>query len=271
MGRRLLIFLMIAAVGLFLQTCSKNPNDTNQNGLSIVVRLKEADSAIVIDSIVQKFSDMATVDLGGGILAIKMTDFIPNTLITSYIDKNSVSWDRRVLYGYRVIGSDNFSPHTKIDSTTGRPLDDLNWGYMQHGYIKKDSRDVAFDGSVSLRGAYRVKDVAAIEIYRKIDVNVDSAGSQTACQIRLAEMPKYAFPDSTNAPAVKLSDILSMLSGGDSTTITGIDGYTGNHRYALTQIQNGYWIVALDQTKFNPDLGGSYRIKYVDSIDITKQ
>jgi hypothetical protein len=270
MGRYLLVSLMLS-ISLLLQMCSKNPDDTDDNGLSIVVRLMEADSAVVTDSIVQKLSAMATVDLGGGILGIKMTDFIPNTFIKPYVDKNTVSWDRRVLYGYRIAGSDGFSPHIRIDSATGRPLEDLNWESLQHGFIKKDSRDAAYDSTLFLRGAYRVKDVAAIELYRKIDVSMDSAGNQTTRQIRLAEMPKYTFPDSTSALSVKLPDVLTMLIDGDSTTITGVDGYYGNRCFTWTQIQTGFWIEAIDQTKFNPDLGGSSRIKYVGSIAVTKQ
>jgi hypothetical protein len=62
-----------------------------------------------------------------------------------------------------------------------------------------------------------------------------------------------------------------MMTGADSATVTGIDSYTGNRRYSLTQIQTGYWIVSPDQVKYSPDLGGTSRIKYPVSITVFKQ
>ncbi|MBN2036429.1 MAG: hypothetical protein JW768_06770 [Chitinispirillaceae bacterium] len=257
---------IIVALCILMAQCN-NPGSPD-DGASIVIRLMEADSTTVSDSLVVALNSKPATDLSGE-EAVKMEDLITNDFIAPYVDKDNASWDKRTLYGYRIIGSDGFSPHQKTDQETGRTADDLTWEQIQHGYIKKNSRDAAYDASVTLAGMYRVKEVAVIELYRTINVVIDTGATQTKCQMRLAEMEKADF--SGNA-SVRLSVILALVANSDSLhyTVTALDGYTGMSPFTWAQMQTGYWIQSTDKLGFDPDLGGQSRISYVKEITVSK-
>jgi hypothetical protein len=256
----------VVAVGAFLVGCWDNPQ-TSEDGISIIIRLIGEDTTTVSDSVDVALNTLSSTDLSGE-TAVKMADLIPDDFIGTYVDKDDESWDMRELYGYRLIGSDGFSPHQKTDKETGRAGDDLTWELMKHGFIKKTSRDAAYDSEVSLSGMYRVKEVDAIEVYRKIDVKIDTGSTVTTIQIRLAELEKSDF---NGSPSVKLSDILSLVDEPESMdfTVEALDGFTGMSPFTWEQMQSGYWIYDTDKLGFDPDLGGKSKIGVVKEIMVS--
>ncbi|MBN1129890.1 MAG: hypothetical protein JXA71_12935 [Chitinispirillaceae bacterium] len=250
----------------FIFASCTTPVEPGDDSASIVVRLMGADSTIVSDSVVVSLSSLSSIDLSGE-AAVKMEDLITSAFIPPYIDKNNVSWDKRELYGFRVIGADGFSPHQKSDQTTGRTADDLTWEQVRHGYVKKDSRNVAFDASITLPGMYKIKEMAAIELYRKIDLLIDTGTTASTVQVRLAEMPKTDFDGALSA---KLADILAPVASPDSLKFyaTALDNYAGMSPFSWAQMQTGYWISTTDRLGFEPDLGGQSKISYVKSIRV---
>jgi hypothetical protein len=264
---RVFYALAVFTITIFLSACNDNITPAD-NGASIVIRLMETDSTTAKDSLVVSLGSLPSTDLSGE-SAVSMEAIIAETFIPPYVDKSNVFWDKRELYGFRIIGADGFSPHQKTDKETGKTADDLTWEQIRHGYVKKSSHDVAFDASVTLAGVYRVKEMAAIELYRKIDALVDTGATQSTCQIRLAEIAKTDF---SGAPSIKLSAILASIATPDTFTytVTALDDYTGMSPFTWAQMQTGSWICSTDRLGFDPDLGGQSKISYVKQIRVSR-
>lgn len=251
--------MLFAAAG-----CSKKEEDNLDpvgagDPVPVTVRLMEYDT-IPDDTIVFDLSAMATVTVDGAD-AVPLSELIPTTLIPPYDnrtpDDTTDDIDRRPLYAYRVIGSDGYSAHES------RGESDNSWKHMELGGISTDGTRAIFDPSLGLPGRYSVDNVAAIEIYRMVEVIHDT----DTVMVELAEQTTTDLGGDT--VAVALTEIVSAVPAPRSRgfTIAALDGFTGISPFAYDTLQTGYWLLAQDQTLFDPDLGGRSRIRYVRRIE----
>ncbi|HEX7401242.1 MAG TPA: hypothetical protein VF369_03600 [candidate division Zixibacteria bacterium] len=188
--------------------------------------------------------------------AIRLSDLV-DSAVTDYPS----------IYAYRIIGSDGFYAAKK-----GSP--DNLWEHMQNGYLKLDTRRVAFEPSLGLEGRYYVKDVVSIELLRKIDTRFGS--EETFRFFLVQEMNATTYPDSTDAlfggrTGIKLSDFidtsLTYTPEDYSFTLNSVEGEKKTLSWA--EIQTGWWLFGLDITKFYPDLGADSRISRLEAIELT--
>ena len=191
-----------------------------------------------------------------GTEAIRLADLI-DSAITDYPS----------IYAYRIIGSDGFYAAKK-----GSP--DNVWEHMQNGYLKLDTRRVAFEPSLGLEGRYYVKDVVSIDLLRKIDTRFSS--EETSRFFLVEELNATTYPDSTDAffsgrLGIKLSDFIdtsiTCTPEDYSFTLNSVEGEKITLSWA--EIQTGWWLLGLDLTKFFPDLGDDSRISRLQAIELT--
>jgi len=191
-----------------------------------------------------------------GAEAIRLADLV-DSAITDYPS----------IYAYRIIGSDGFYAAKK-----GSP--DNVWEHMQNGYLKLDTRKVAFEPSLGLEGRYYVKDVVSIELLRKIDTRFKD--EETFRFFLVTDMKTATYPDSTDVffggrIGVKLSDFidtsLTYQPEGYTYTLHSVEGETKTFSWA--EIQTGWWLFSLDLTKFYPDRGADSKISRLQAIELT--
>ncbi len=253
------VCMLCAATG-----CSKKEEDNldpvgANDPVPVTVRLMEYDE-VVDDSTVFDLSTMATVSVDG-VEAVPFTELITTTLIPPLDnrtpDDTTDDIDRRPLYAYRVIGSDDYSAH----ESKGEP--DNRWEHMESGGISTAGTRAVFDPRFGLSGCYGVDNVAVIEIYRMVDVIHDT----DTVMVELAERTVTDLGGDT--AAVALAEIVSVVPDPQtcSFTIAALDGFTGISPIDYDTLQTGYWLLAQDQTLFDPDLGGRSRIRDVKRIE----
>ncbi|MBD3239531.1 MAG: hypothetical protein GF331_03025 [Chitinivibrionales bacterium] len=229
--------------------------------IPLTVRLMEYDTT-VDDSLVLDLSTMATVTVDG-VKAVPFPELITTTLITPYDnrtpDDTTDDIDRRPLYAYRVIGADGYSAH----ESRGEP--DNRWEHMALGGISTAELQAVFDPGLGLSRRYNVDNVAAIEIYRMVDVVHDT----DTVMVELAEQTTVDLGG--DSVAVELTEIVAVLASPQTYryTLTAVDGYSGISPIAYDTLQTGYWLLAQDHTLFVPDLGGPSRIRHVQRIEAT--
>jgi hypothetical protein len=184
-------------------------------------------------------------------------------LLSDFID--SVVTERPAIYAYRIIGSDGFYAHMK-----GSP--DNAWEHMQKGYLKLSNRKAAFDPSLGLEGRYYVKDVAGIELLRKIETRFAGDGHLTFFLIAEMETALYSDPGDDfydGRSGVKLADFVDTLISAPEEYSYDLVSIAGEkRRFSWAELQTGWWILDLDLTKFYPDLGPDSRIPYLQSIEL---
>lgn len=215
-------------------------------------------------------SDLITVQLGDLIFtryfdlldkvtfegneAIRLSDFI-DSAVTVYPP----------IYVYRVIGSDGFYAAKK-----GSP--DNTWEQIQKGYLRLSDRMAAFDPSLGLEGRYYVKDVASIELLRKIDVNVAQGRDST---FLIMDKIVETSIDSVDAfydgrPGIRLSEFIQPLTPTPEDYVYDLLSVGGEKsRFSWSKIQTGWWLRDLDITKFYPDLGPDSKIQHLQAIELT--
>jgi hypothetical protein len=252
--------LYLSALLVVITGCSKKEKGVEPGeGLSIEVRLMGYD-AVADTTLSFELGDMRTENFDGE-KGVPLVEFVPLELIPMYDKKTPDDplddIDRRPLYAYRIKGADGYNVHDN------KGYDDQRWSELQNGYIGQESRRAEFDESLGLAGAYRVTDVAVIEVYRKVEI-VMADGSALA---ELADFPAITFQGERS---VALVELLREVSSPESYSykIVAVDGYTGISPFTWEQVQTGYWLLASDRTGFDPDLGGKSKIRYVRSIEV---
>ncbi len=187
--------------------------------------------------------------------AIRLSDFI-----------DSIVTERPQIHAYRVIGTDGFYARLK-----GSP--DNVWEHMQKGYLKLSNRRAAFDQSLGLEGRYYVKDVAGIELLRKIETKLEE--DQDFSFSLIVDMQTAAYSDPANAfydgrLGVRLADFVDTLVSAPEDYAYQLVSVSGENRtFSWSELQTGWWIRDLDLTKFYPDLGPDSRIPYLQTIELT--
>ena len=261
---RFLRFLMVITTFalLILNSCSKKEKDNNGlgpgEGLSIKVQLIEYNTAV--GSMNFELSDMKTVDFDGQ-KAIPLADFVPLELILMYDNGTpedpSDDIDRRSLYAYRIIASDGYSVH----DAKGYP--DQRWTELEQGYILQETARAEFDPSLALENAYRVRDVATIDIYRKVEI-------WTPDDTMFVELADFTPTTFEGEPALELGDLLALIDApeGYQYNIVAVDDFKGRSPFTWEEIQTGYWLLDSNRMQFDPDLGGKSRIKDVKDIEV---
>lgn len=186
--------------------------------------------------------------------AVRLSDFV-DSIITIYPQ----------IYAYRVIGSDGFYAAKK-----GSP--DNVWKHMQKGYLKLNNRKAAFDRSLELEGRYYVKDVASIELLRKIETKFKEDEEFSFSLI--IDMDVATYFDSAEAfyngrPGVKLSDFVDTLTSNPEDYTYNLISASGEEKaFSWSELKTGWWLVGLDMTKFFPDLGVDSRLAHLQTIEL---
>jgi hypothetical protein len=188
---------------------------------------------------------------------------------SDFID--SVVTERPQIYAYRIIGSDGFYPAIK-----GSP--DNVWEHMQRGYLKLGNRRATFEPGLDLAGRYFVKDVVSIELLRKIEVKFSGEPEYRFKLIANVEAGIYSDPGDAyfnGRAAIGLPDFTDTLFA-DSLVPAPEDylyhlvSVEGDRRsFSWGELQTGWWILGLDVTRFNPDLGPDSRVPFLQTIELT--
>jgi hypothetical protein len=70
--------------------------------------------------------------------------------------------------------------------------------------------------------------------------------------------------------AIKLTDFVeTVTSTPEDFTYRLISANGSEKSFSWSQVQTGWWLLDLDVTKFNPDLGPDSRIPYLQTIELT--
>lgn len=189
--------------------------------------------------------------------AIWLSSFV-DTILIPPVQGDTVSYDARNMYSYRIEGDDGFSAAVK-----GYP--DNIWDHMNNGYVMALSRRVIFpDDLIDLAGAYNVKYARNIKINRKIDLySPDSSSFARLCDMQTTTVESEA--------AVPLSDIVETFISNPGSFIynlQALDGYSLRSDLTWNELQTGYWLMDSEETFFTPDSlsGGRYQVKYLEKI-----
>jgi hypothetical protein len=215
-------------------------------------------------------SEFITIKLGDRIFTryfdlMPKVDFEGDESIRLAYFIDSVVTEQPEIYAYRVIGSDGFYAALK-----GSP--DNTWEHMQKGYLKLTNRRAAFESSLGLMGRYFVKDVASIELLRKIDVIL---GSEKDTTFLISEMDTAIYVDPENEfydgrAGIKLSDFIEpFVSNPDDYAYDLVSLRGDRQTFSWAEIQTGWWLMDLDVTKFYPDLGSDSRMHLLLTIELT--
>ncbi len=186
--------------------------------------------------------------------AIRLSDFVDSTMT-----------DYPKIYAYRVIGSDGFYAAKK-----GSP--DNVWEHMQKGYLKLSDRKATFDASLGLAGRYYVKDVASIELLRKIETKFKEEEGFSFSLVM--DMETATYSDSVDAfyngrRGIRLADFVDTLTSTPENYTYNLISVQGEERqFSWSEFQTGWWLLDLDVTKFSPDLGVDSRILYLQTIEL---
>ncbi len=202
-----------------------------------------------------RYFDLMPISDFEGDEAVRLSDFV-----------DSVITRRPEIYAYRVIGSDGFYAALK-----GSP--DNVWEHMQKGYLKLSNRKAAFDQSLGLPGRYSVRDVASMELLRKIETKFEDEEEFSFSLI--ADMETSAYSDPTDdfydgRPGIRLSDFVDTSTVAPEDYTYNLVSMVGERKFlSWSELQTGWWLLDLDVTKFYPDLGPNSRIPYLQTIELT--
>jgi hypothetical protein len=188
--------------------------------------------------------------------AIRLSDFVDSTMT-----------DYPQIYAYRIIGSDGFYAAKK-----GSP--DNVWEHMQKGYLRLNDRRATFESSLELSGRYYVKDVASIELLRKIDTKFKEEDPSFSL---IVDKQATTYLDSTDAfyngrSGIRLSDFVDTLTSTPENYTYNLISVQGDEKtFSWLELQTGWWLLGLDVTKFFPDLGMDSRLAHLETIELIPQ
>jgi hypothetical protein len=188
-----------------------------------------------------------------GAETIRLSDFIDSAIT-----------DHPRIYAYRIIGSDGFYAALK-----GSP--DNTWEHMQKGYLKLSDRKATFEPTLGLIGRYYVRDVASIELLRKIDTKLGEEKDTTFLIIDM-EVETYSDPQDEfydGRRGIRLSDFVEPLTSSPDNYSYNLMSVQGDQKaFSWSEIQTGWWLVDLDLIKFSPDLGPNSRIPRLLKVEL---
>jgi hypothetical protein len=196
--------------------------------------------------------------------AIWLYSFV-DTILIPPVQGDTISYDARNLYAYRIEGDDGFSAAVR-----GYP--DNTWDQMDKGYLMVLSRRVIFpDDLLDLPGAYNVKFARNIRINRKVDVvSPDSSSFVRLCDMQTTVVQNNEGQDEDAVPLSDMVEAYISNPGGFNYNIQAIDGYSLSSDLSWEELQTGYWLMESEKTIFTPDSlsSGKYRVKYLEQITV---
>lgn len=266
--KSLLLFLLALAL-LVATGCSKdddNPVGPENENAYLWVHLEG-------DSVQVNFDDLNIFDIttlakaADENDAIWLKDFISTDLIPNATDKDGNTYEARGLYAYRIQDDVGYCAANKGYA-------DNTWDQMGLGYVLVDAQRVVFpDDLIDLPGAYNVKDVSHIRVYRKFDViSSDTTGFTSINGLTVVQAQNS---DGENEDAIALADFITPLVAnpeGKTYTLTSVDGYTPPEPLTWEQMQTGHWLLGSKSTIFThaDRASGKYRVKFLESITVTE-
>jgi hypothetical protein len=256
-------FLRVVLLGCFvlIGSCSdKGDNGTGpEPGSTFHVVLGDRTDTVAVDGLPRD-----TID---GQATVRLSAIVRSEFIQPYIDKDTVAHDTRGLYAYRLVGADGFNPHDN------RGYDDNVWAHLDLGYyLIDDDRSVFPDENIDLPGAFNIKSLRTIRIFRKIDVVTDTG---------------TAFQEIDDLPVVQVQNLEGEMEDAVGLWLCITAPYVSEpsaRQYRLRtvddfsppaitwdQLQTGYWLLNTQRTIFTaPELNqGKYKVSVLEAIDVT--
>ena len=228
-------------------------------GITFHVVLGDRTDTVAVDGLPRD-----TID---GQAAVRLSAFVRSEFIQPYIDKDTVAHDTRGLHAYRLVGADGFNPHDN------RGYDDNVWAHLDLGYyLIDDDRGVFPDENIDLPGAFNIKSLRTIRVFRKIDVVTDTATD---------------FQEIDDLPVVQVQNLEGEMEDAVGLWLCITAPYVSEpsaHQYRLRtvddfsppaitwdQLQTGYWLLNTRRTIFtSPELNqGKYKVFVLEAIDVT--
>lgn len=216
------------------------------------------------DSSKVNFANLAKIDADGE-EAIQLDAFISTAVIPPYVDKNGNQFDARKLYSYQIMGDDGFSASNKGYANN-------TWDQMQLGHLLTANRQTIFpDELIDLPGAYNVKEVGHIYIYRKFDVITPD----TTTFVELHNFTAVAVQnaDGVMEQAIPLANcVQSLLTAPENNqfNMRSLDNFGPDANLTWPQFQTGYWLLTSEKTFFTDTAlqTGRYKIKVLEKISV---
>lgn len=267
-NRQTWLILIAFVMGLAVLLGCDNDEDNGTNGGG-------ADPVIVTITLGSNSMEVNLRDLPSqefeGMDAVFLHYLISEDLVEPWFDNDSVAWDMRPLHGYRLIGSDGYSPYTHSQN-----YQDLWWDWTYLGYIFVESRDIVFpDELIDLPGAYNVDDTDNIEVYRMI--NVVAPFDSFLVEFDEITPTQVLNPDSLMEDALPLEDfipdtIIALGAENYQYRVVAVDGFTQDDPLNWEQWQTGYWLLESEKTWFLTDSlqTGRYKIQAASRIEVTQ-
>jgi len=236
-------------------------NCNSDNGTNPEDEIKEID--IIFRDAVETvtLNDLQIVELEGE-QTVKLTDVLESVFFDSLIIKYPE------IFVYRIIGSDGFYAERK-------GYGDNTWYHLQHGYLRLDTKLAIFeDGLEGIVKGHGVKDVAEIEILRKINVTAQTSLLDTSAVYLIDDLTEVIYSNAEEAEydgekGVKLSEIIGLLTDTPESfyyKLEGADGWISPLEFTWAEMQTAYFLTDMEKSKFNPDLGGKSRIRNLSNI-----
>jgi len=249
--KRFVVFV-IMVISLF--SCSSdNVNNPNDEVGSIIISFKDQSETV-------DFKDYDKITIEGED-CIKLSDLVESvffdSLIIQYPD----------IFVFRPIGSDGFYANIK-------GYGDNTYNHIQHGYIKVSNRLIVFDEGLDVKNGHSIKDTENIRILRKIDIESQASALDTTGVFALEDLTEvtYSDPEDTEydqQKSIKLSEIIEeIVSDPDNFNyqLLGANGWLSPLIFSWDEMQAGYFLIDMEKSKFNPDLGGKSRVRNLAKI-----
>ncbi len=214
------------------------------------------------DSTKIEFETLPKIDADGE-EAIQLSSFIDTTLIHPFRDKNGVAYETRKLYSYQIAGEDGFSASVK-----GYPNN--TWEQLTLGHILTSTKQAVFpDDKIDIAGAYNVKSVSHIYVYRKFDVITPDTTSFV--ELRTLVPISVTNLDGQLENALPLKDFITPLITAPEShqyNMKTLDNFGPSSDLTWDQFQTGYWLLTSEKTMFtDPALNTSkYKLKVLEKI-----
>lgn len=259
---RVLRFILLVSVAIVAGCSDKGDNGAGPDpgpAVSIHVVLGE-----LTDSVAASELPRDTID---GEPAVRLSAFVRPEFLPPYIDKDDVAHDTRGLHAYRLVGADGFNPHDN------RGYQDNTWAQLDLGYYLIDEDRVVFpDESIDLPGAFNVKSLRTIRVFRKIDVVTDTVTTFR----EIEDLPVVQVQNLEGQPenAIGLWECIAPPYVSEPAThqyqLRSVDAFSPP---AITwaQLRTGYWLLTTQRTVFTAtELNqGKYKVSALEAIIVT--
>lgn len=213
------LFLLLVLAALLIGACSENDDPTDVN-----------------------------------IYGYKLHQFIDKAAVNALVEDDAPdSLDYRDLFGYEIVGSDDWSPRQSVNAGY-----DLDWNTFKDGYVVPSDEGKTWFPNADLPGAFKVKNTDRFRLYRKVDVNL--ARATYTVELKELDIHQVNNWDGTLEPAIKLSDLVPGTAAADTIWLVAHDGYS--KPYTQEQFLDGYYLLNSEVTTFptfNDDMTGAFK------------